>query len=66
MKIQNPFQMAEIKVYMDGDISVHFELKRRISADKKECDDSMLLYSLKRLMKAEYVSVYPKSSEEEE
>ena len=66
MKIVNPFDHAEITVYNDGSVFIQLHTKVSVKVADEDAYDSFLLGSLKRLLTAEYVSVYPETKEEEE
>ena len=66
MKTQNPFRYAVIEIDANGKVVAKLETVSVVDIDEKETEDSFLIDSLKRLLTAEYVSVYPESKKEEE
>lgn len=66
MKIKNPFVRADVTVQKNGKITATLIVGYDSRIAEKDANDSFLLGSLKRLLQAEYVSIYPESKKEEE
>jgi len=66
MKIENPFDNAEITVNSNGKTEIKLICKPDAKVPLERNDKFYLLDELKQLLSAKYISIYPETEKDEE
>ena len=66
MKITNPFVNAKISINSNGDVEIKLICNAHASVPIELNDKCFIMDDLEKLLKAKYLSVYPKIEEKDE